>query len=227
MAVMKKLIFLFLSMSSLGFSGSPTVGSSDSALEKKIQAFNEFENEKNQFESERESHRLEVLRNRRIELDQREHERQKYLEEKAKLKVIKPEETPQYEAFLLEKWEKRQQQQSAAEEVVNEQKKRRPTKKEAAFEVREYGLQDVEKNRVPYNKRNLVTGKTSGGSSYGGGYSGGNNSYSPPPPMEDVPEFDNDIPPPPPPPPPMPVESGEIDGPDSIPAPPPPLQPLE
>ena len=137
---------------------------------------------------------------------------------------MKPEDGPAYEAYLLEKANWRESLSKAAKVEVPKRTNFKRNKKALEFEIREYGLQDTEKNRVPYNKRKLLSGKSSGGSP--GGFGGGNSMPYIPPPVEDVPDFDNEIPPPPPPPPPMPMGGTEFEDsaePVTIPPPPPPL----
>lgn len=198
------------------------------AIQKKIESFNEFEAQKEKDQKLREDALSEFLQSKKDKKKEETAIYERHLAEKAKIKKIKPEDTPGFQEFIEKKIENIDHQESEREKVVEELKNKKPSRTEKLFEVREYGLQDTEKNRVPTKLR--ISKKSGRPSSNGANYPGGaddyrDNSYdsSPSPsspPIEDVPEFDNDIPPPPPPPPmpgdtsfdeipPPPMESGE------------------
>ncbi len=215
------------------------VGAVDSneplSIDEKIRAFDEFEKAKSIEKQLREGDLDEVLAKRKNEAKKRQDELDEFLANKAKEKRIKPEDTPGYEDYLLQKWQWRHKQEEEAAAISRLKKNLKPGKKEREFELREYALQDSEKNRIPFNKRKILGGKPggtstsgghSGGSGGGSGGGGGSSPYIPPPPIEDVPDFDNDIPPPPPPPPPPPMGGSDFDDPEPVPIPPPP-PPLE
>lgn len=198
------------------------------SLDQKIKAFDEFEQSKESYKKLRESDQSSFLNERKESEKLREKQLEEYLQQKAKEKKVKPEETPDYETYLLEKWERRQERAKAADKVAQIQSKARPGIKEQMFELREYDLLNAEKNRVPYKKRKLLGNTGKGGFSGGspGGSGGSSFPYIPPPPSDDIPEFDNEIPPPPPPPPPLPMGGGDFDEGEPMPIPPPPM-PLE
>lgn len=196
------------------------------SLERKIKAFDEFEASKKAYELDRDKDLNIVLEERARDKKAREKELAEYLLEKAKEKKIKPEDTPAYETYLLQKWQWQHDLEKSAEVEIREKVSFRRNKKALEFEIREYGLQDSEKNRVPQKQRKLLSSsKGTGGSGGGGGSFGGGGSYPfiPPPPIEDVPDFDNEIPPPPPPPPPsMPNGGADFEEVEPVPIPPPP-----
>lgn len=198
-------------------------------LDRKIKAFDEFEVQSKAINKLRESDLDDLLQRRKDEAKKREILQEEYLAEKQKAKKIKPEDSTDYEEYLLKKWDWREKQEKAAEVEFNQKKNLRPGKKARDFELREYALEDTEKNRIPFNRRNIFGGKPGSGKSGGfsGGFGGGGGGggappFIPPPPIEDVPDFDNDIPPPPPPPPPPPMGGGDFDMGEPVPIPPPP-----
>lgn len=200
--------------------------SSNAFFEERVKNFEEHEKERLETEKERESNRKAFLNEKAMEQKERLQALAEHEAQKRKIKKVKPENTPEYEEYLLQKWNYKNDPDKLADAQRHIEKIRMSKKDHRVrqFEIREFALNDTEKNRIPFSRRSLFpsSGKTSGrgGSSgesrgrgsdfsldFGGGSSGRN---------FDPPAFDNnildnnDIPPPPPPPPPMP--SSPMDG---------------
>ncbi len=193
-------------------------------FEARVKGFEDHEKAKIEIENKREGSKDAFLNEKKKAQTQREKDQSEYLTQKSKVKKVKPEDTPGYEEYLLKKWQRQNDQQKMAEadRYVESQKKARADSRQSRFEIREFGLENSEKNRIAYNKRKFVPksaaggngGSSSGGSGGGssdfggGGFGGGN--YEPPA-FDDNNFLDNnDIPPPPPPPP--PPSSGDFNG---------------
>ncbi|MEY4617125.1 MAG: hypothetical protein RJB66_2085 [Pseudomonadota bacterium] len=197
------------------------------SLREKIKSFDEFELIQERYEDQRDNGLNQLLDDRKKAKQQREKELEEFLKQKASQKRVKPEDTPAYDEYLLQKWEWRMSQEKAATVERLQKKNFARDKKALAFEIREYGLENSEANRVPYNKRKLLGSKASStGGGFGGGYGGGAIPPYIPPPVEEIPDFGDDIPPPPPPPP-MPEGGGFDDIDPGFQPPPPPPPPMD
>lgn len=187
-------------------------------IQLRIKGFEEHELEKKKLVEDREKDKDDFLKERKAAKADREKAQNEYILSKKKVKIVKPEDTQGYEEYLLKKWKDRNDpvKVEEAQRYIDTQNENKKNGQLSRFEMREFGLENTEKNRIAFNLRKLFPkplGGTASGSgsspgtgsgSSGGSYGGGRNFDSPS--FDDNNNFfdNNDIPPPPPPPPPPP-----------------------
>lgn len=209
------LIFKIILIGCLGWAQSET---------SRLKDFLEHQKKQDEFEKERVDSYKDFAKSKKTYEDEMEKLRVEYLRNKPKVKAhLEDESKPEYRDYKRQKDAWDEELKAAHAEFRQKLKSKKHSDNHA--DMIELGLMDLEKNRVPLEKRytNKQNAGPSGGSgSFGGGLGGG--PYSTPnynnsePPIE---EFDDEgLEPPPPPPPPSP----EFDEPDmgDVPPPPPP-----